>query len=192
MRAATTIMVARLLAPAALPAARSEEDRLERRARRFYTYYYLNHYDDMWGCFHSSLRERLGDDRKTYIQTLRRSDLELFEAEILGVRIDNDRGAVEVDLTFFYRNVGNPIPRRHRMLWIWENDRWWYAGSQLLQGEKALRGEVLGSEEGAPPETEAEEAPVAYKEVDNVVEVVQGAGIARKVARLRPLAVIKG
>jgi tRNA-splicing ligase RtcB len=38
----------------------------------------------------------------------------------------------------------------------------------------------------------AEEAPVAYKEVDNVVEVVHGAGIARKVARLRPLAVIKG
>jgi tRNA-splicing ligase RtcB len=38
----------------------------------------------------------------------------------------------------------------------------------------------------------AEEAPAAYKEVDNVVEVVHGAGIARKVARLRPLAVVKG
>jgi tRNA-splicing ligase RtcB len=38
----------------------------------------------------------------------------------------------------------------------------------------------------------AEEAPAAYKEVDNVVEVVHSAGIARKVARLRPLAVIKG
>jgi tRNA-splicing ligase RtcB len=38
----------------------------------------------------------------------------------------------------------------------------------------------------------AEEAPVAYNEVDNVVDVVDGAGIARKVARLRPLAVIKG
>jgi tRNA-splicing ligase RtcB len=38
----------------------------------------------------------------------------------------------------------------------------------------------------------AEEAPQAYKEVDNVVDVVHGAGIARKVARLRPLAVIKG
>ena len=38
----------------------------------------------------------------------------------------------------------------------------------------------------------AEEAPVAYKEVDNVVNVVHGAGIARKTARLRPLAVIKG
>jgi tRNA-splicing ligase RtcB len=38
----------------------------------------------------------------------------------------------------------------------------------------------------------AEEAPIAYKDVDRVVEVVHGAGIAKKVARLTPLAVIKG
>jgi len=38
----------------------------------------------------------------------------------------------------------------------------------------------------------AEEAPQAYKDVDEVVETVAGAGIARKVARLRPVAVIKG
>jgi tRNA-splicing ligase RtcB len=38
----------------------------------------------------------------------------------------------------------------------------------------------------------AEEAPQAYKDVDAVVEVVSGAGIAQKVARLRPVAVIKG
>jgi tRNA-splicing ligase RtcB len=38
----------------------------------------------------------------------------------------------------------------------------------------------------------AEEAPAAYKDVDRVVEIVHGAGIARKVARLTPLAVIKG
>jgi tRNA-splicing ligase RtcB len=38
----------------------------------------------------------------------------------------------------------------------------------------------------------AEEAPLAYKDVDEVVETVVGAGIARKVARLRPVAVIKG
>lgn len=38
----------------------------------------------------------------------------------------------------------------------------------------------------------AEEAPKAYKDVDRVVEVVSQAGIARKVARLRPVAVIKG
>ncbi len=38
----------------------------------------------------------------------------------------------------------------------------------------------------------AEEAPAAYKDVDRVIEVVSRAGIARKVARLRPIAVIKG
>lgn len=38
----------------------------------------------------------------------------------------------------------------------------------------------------------AEEAPAAYKDVDSVVETVAGAGIAKKVARLVPLAVIKG
>ena len=38
----------------------------------------------------------------------------------------------------------------------------------------------------------AEEAPFAYKDVDEVVEVVHNAGIASKIVRLRPLAVIKG
>ncbi|RIK23805.1 MAG: RNA-splicing ligase RtcB [Anaerolineae bacterium] len=38
----------------------------------------------------------------------------------------------------------------------------------------------------------AEEAPQAYKDVDRVIEVVHGAGIARKVARLVPVAVVKG
>jgi tRNA-splicing ligase RtcB len=38
----------------------------------------------------------------------------------------------------------------------------------------------------------AEEAPQAYKDVDQVIEVVHGAGIARKVARLVPVAVVKG
>jgi len=38
----------------------------------------------------------------------------------------------------------------------------------------------------------AEEAPLAYKDVDRVIEVVHNAGIARKVARLRPVVVVKG
>jgi tRNA-splicing ligase RtcB len=37
-----------------------------------------------------------------------------------------------------------------------------------------------------------EELPEAYKDVDEVIEVVHAAGLARKVARLRPMAVIKG
>ena len=40
--------------------------------------------------------------------------------------------------------------------------------------------------------TLAEEMPDAYKDISKVVGVVHGAGISRKVARLRPLAVVKG
>jgi tRNA-splicing ligase RtcB len=38
----------------------------------------------------------------------------------------------------------------------------------------------------------AEEAPYAYKDVDSVVSVCEGAGLAARVARLRPLGVVKG
>ena len=40
--------------------------------------------------------------------------------------------------------------------------------------------------------TLAEEMPEAYKDISDVVDVVDRAGIARKVAKLRPLGVIKG
>jgi tRNA-splicing ligase RtcB len=38
----------------------------------------------------------------------------------------------------------------------------------------------------------AEEQPAAYKNVDEVVEVVHRAGLAAKVARMRPIGVVKG
>ncbi len=38
----------------------------------------------------------------------------------------------------------------------------------------------------------AEEAPAAYKDLDRVVQVVHEAGLARRVARTRPLGVMKG
>ncbi|MBW2608257.1 MAG: RtcB family protein [Deltaproteobacteria bacterium] len=40
--------------------------------------------------------------------------------------------------------------------------------------------------------TLAEEMPDAYKDISQVVEVVHGAGISKKVAKLRPIAVVKG
>jgi tRNA-splicing ligase RtcB len=40
--------------------------------------------------------------------------------------------------------------------------------------------------------TLAEEMPEAYKDIDQVVDAVHGAGISKKVARLRPICVIKG
>ncbi len=68
------------------------------------------------------------------------------------------------------------------------------------RAKKEVRGEKLRSDlksrgivvrAGSMPGL-AEEAPSAYKDVDRVIEVVARAGIARKVARLRPVAVIKG
>jgi tRNA-splicing ligase RtcB len=58
-----------------------------------------------------------------------------------------------------------------------------------LHGELERRGITVraGSMAGL-----AEEAPQAYKDVSQVVSIVQAAGIARVVARLEPLAVIKG
>jgi tRNA-splicing ligase RtcB len=40
--------------------------------------------------------------------------------------------------------------------------------------------------------TMAEEMPDAYKDISQVVNVVHGAGISKKVAKLRPIAVVKG
>ena len=40
--------------------------------------------------------------------------------------------------------------------------------------------------------TLAEEMPEAYKDVDDVVEAVAGAGLSKRVARLRPMGVVKG
>ena len=60
---------------------------------------------------------------------------------------------------------------------------------ELLKAELEHEGIVIraGSMRGL-----AEEAPAAYKDVGQVVEVVHNAGIAHKVARLRPIAVVKG
>ena len=68
------------------------------------------------------------------------------------------------------------------------------------QAKKSIWGEELRSElerrgiqvrTGSLPGL-AEEAPQAYKDVDAVVDTVVNAGIAHKVARLKPVAVIKG
>lgn len=68
------------------------------------------------------------------------------------------------------------------------------------KAKKTVRGDVLRNElerSGIQVRARsmsglAEEAPAAYKDVDAVVETVSKSGIARKVARLRPLAVVKG
>ena len=61
-------------------------------------------------------------------------------------------------------------------------------GSELRE-ELAKRGIIIRthSDPGL-----AEEAPLAYKDIEDVVDVVHNAGLAKKVARVVPLAVIKG
>ncbi len=68
------------------------------------------------------------------------------------------------------------------------------------QAKRSIRGHELRQElesdgihvrAGSMPGL-AEEAPAAYKDVDRVIEVVHGAGIAKKVARIVPVAVVKG
>ncbi|RKY38618.1 MAG: RNA-splicing ligase RtcB [Candidatus Omnitrophota bacterium] len=59
----------------------------------------------------------------------------------------------------------------------------------VLARELKSKGIVIRT---AGKETLAEEAPQAYKDVEDVVDVVQGAGISKKVCRMKPLGVIKG
>ncbi|MBT3181369.1 MAG: RtcB family protein [Deltaproteobacteria bacterium] len=68
------------------------------------------------------------------------------------------------------------------------------------KAKKACRGRDIAREleeqgiivRGASSGTIAEEAPLAYKDVAEVVDCVHNAGIAKKVVKLKPLGVIKG
>jgi len=68
------------------------------------------------------------------------------------------------------------------------------------QAIKAAKGRAIAREledqgiivRGASKATLVEEIPEAYKDVNDVVNVVHGAGISKKVVRLKPIGVIKG
>ncbi len=76
--------------------------------------------------------------------------------------------------------AGRTMSRTKAKKTVWGED---------LRKELEARGIVVraGSMAGL-----AEEAPIAYKDVRRVVDVVSEAGIAIKVARLRPIGVVKG
>jgi len=76
--------------------------------------------------------------------------------------------------------AGRVMSRRQAKREIWGQD---------LRQELEAQGIIIRA--GSMPGL-AEEAPKAYKDVDAVVDVVVRAGIAAKVARLRPVVVIKG
>jgi tRNA-splicing ligase RtcB len=63
------------------------------------------------------------------------------------------------------------------------------ARGRNIVGEMLKKGIVV---RGAGRATIAEEISEAYKDVENVVNVAHGAGISKKVAKLKPLGVIKG
>jgi tRNA-splicing ligase RtcB len=94
------------------------------------------------------------------------------------------------DVPKIYRDVGQPVLIAGSM----------GTASYVLTGTEQAMSETFGStchKEGrfvvaTHPKVIAEEAPGAYKDVDEVIESVHGAGISTKVARMVPLAVAKG
>ena len=70
---------------------------------------------------------------------------------------------------------------RNEALRHWRGDR--------LQRELASRGILV---KGHSLRGLAEEAPGAYKDIDAVARATHEAGLARRVARLRPIACVKG
>ncbi len=63
------------------------------------------------------------------------------------------------------------------------------ASKRQISEELASRGVIARA---ASRRGLAEEQPGAYKDVNAVVDVVAEAGLSKKVARLRPVGVIKG
>ncbi len=119
------------------------------------------------------------------------------------------------ELPSLYRHVGQPVlipgsmgtasyvlVGMHKGLNVSFGTTWHGAGRVMSRRAaiRSFRGEVLVKqlkEKGilVKPKTwrvAAEEAPQAYKDVDEVAKSVELAGISRIVARLKPLAVIKG
>jgi tRNA-splicing ligase RtcB len=114
-----------------------------------------------------------------------------------------------------YRDVGQPVLIPGSMgtsSWILVGTAegrelaWWSTchGAGRLMSRKAATKEMHGRELKQQLESQgilvssrqvrllAEEAPYAYKDVSEVVRVCEEAGLSRRVARLRPLAVVKG
>jgi tRNA-splicing ligase RtcB len=63
-----------------------------------------------------------------------------------------------------------------------------YNASQVIKELEAKGIALMAAGKG----TIAEEAPGAYKDVNEVVDAVCGAGISKRVCRMRPLGVLKG
>ncbi len=113
-----------------------------------------------------------------------------------------------------YRDVGQPViipgsmgTASYILAGTKEGEQAWYStchGAGRTMSRKEATRRLSGQEVVKKLESKgivvkcwslrgiAEEAPQAYKDVDSVVDVVHNAGLSKKVARLVPLAVIKG
>ncbi len=119
------------------------------------------------------------------------------------------------EITSVYRDVGQPVLVPGSMgtaSWVLvgtaqgKDLAWWSTchGAGRLMSRKQATKQMHGAElrdqlrsQGIRVSTTkvrllAEEAPYAYKDVSEVVRVCEAAGLSRRVARLRPLAVVKG
>ena len=63
------------------------------------------------------------------------------------------------------------------------------SANRSISSELAIQGIIV---RGVSRKGLAEEMPEAYKDVDEVIETVEGAGISKKVAKMTPIAVMKG
>ena len=124
-------------------------------------------------------------------------------------------GPGHADLPARYQQIGQPVLVPGSM----GTSSWVLAGTQTAmeksfgscshgagrvlsrtQAKKTIRGEVLRSQlvdagisvQAGSMRGLAEEAPQAYKDVDMVIACIEGAGLGKRVARLTPVAVIKG
>ena len=124
-------------------------------------------------------------------------------------------GPGHAELPVDYQRVGQPVfipgsmgTATYVMLGVSESETRSFASACHGAGRRLSRGaakrQVAGGAVRAELESRgiavrcptsvglAEEAPVAYKDVERVAEVVEKAGLARRVARLTPVGVVKG
>jgi len=88
--------------------------------------------------------------------------------------------AEEISFSSTAHGAGREMSR-HAALRIWKADE--------LKKELEAKNIFIKS---ATSKGIAEEAPGAYKDIEEVVEVSHQLGIGKKVARLRPMGVVKG
>lgn len=111
---------------------------------------------------------------------------ELPEQEVFNITVGDNHNYVVLTDTFspvLVKNchgAGRAMSRNEAIKRFWGGDI-----------KKALEAKHIVSK-ATNPQVLAEEAPAAYKDVDQVIESVHGAGISLKVAKLVPLGVIKG